>query len=118
MSDEQKKPLARHEGGKGGFFHDLSLRVRLILRLMADRRVSFFLKLLPIGTLLYMVVPDIFPGPLDDAAVIWLGTTLFVELCPQDIVQEHMDEMTSVINAEWREIERGSDEDEEAQDSS
>jgi uncharacterized membrane protein YkvA (DUF1232 family) len=85
---------------------------------MADRRVSFFLKLLPIGTLLYMVVPDIFPGPLDDAAVIWLGTTLFVELCPQDIVQEHMDEMTSVINAEWREIERGSDEDEEAQDSS
>jgi hypothetical protein len=27
---------------------------------------------------------------LDDAAVIWIGSTLFVELCPQDVVQEHM----------------------------
>jgi hypothetical protein len=49
------------------------------------------LKLLPIGSLVYLVMPDIAPGPIDDAAVIWLATYLFVELCPPDIVQEHLD---------------------------
>jgi hypothetical protein len=37
------------------------------------------------------VLPDIAPGPIDDAAVIWLATYLFVELCPPDVVQEHLD---------------------------
>jgi hypothetical protein len=27
---------------------------------------------------------------LDDAAILWLGSYLFVELCPQDVVQEHV----------------------------
>ena len=110
MGDKGNKPITRRDGG--GIFYDLSLRVRLIVRLMGDRRVSPFLKLLPIGALVYTLAPDIFPGPLDDAAVIWLGTTLFVELCPEAIVQEHMEAMTSVIEGEWREIpETGDEED-------
>jgi hypothetical protein len=34
----------------------------------------------------------------------WLGGYLFIELCPNEIVQEHMDAMTQVIEGEWREI--------------
>jgi len=85
----------------GGFFSELSLRVKLILRLVNDPRVSPLLKALPIGTLVYLLFPDILIGPFDDAAVIWLGTTLFVELCPPNVVQEHMDALRKVIPAEW-----------------
>ncbi|MDY6847241.1 MAG: hypothetical protein SVP52_08915 [Chloroflexota bacterium] len=71
----------------GGLFNNL----RLIVRLLKDRRVNFLLKLLPVGALLYLVVPiDFLPlNPLDDAAVLWLGGTLFVGLCPNNVVQEH-----------------------------
>jgi len=78
-----------------GFFPDLTLRIKLILKLIGDGRVNPFLKLLPIGSLIYLVVPDIAPGPIDDAAVIWLATYLFVELCPPDVVQEYLDELNA-----------------------
>ena len=83
-----------------GFFQGLSNRVRLIARLMADNRVSPLLKLLPIGTLIYLVVPfDLMPViPVDDAAVLWVGNYLFVELCPQDVVQELWDKITQAGN--------------------
>ncbi len=71
---------------------------------MRDPRINPFLKLLPIGALLYLVIPEPIVGPIDDAFLLWLGTTLFVELCPQRIVQEHWAELTSVIDAEWREV--------------
>ncbi len=74
-----------------GFFQDLTLRIKLILRLMGDGRVNPLLKLLPVGSLIYLVMPDIAPGPIDDAAVIWLATYLFVELCPPDVVKEHLE---------------------------
>lgn len=95
--------------GGGGFFGNLTVQIKLVLRLMADRRINPLLKLLPIGALIYFFAPDIAFGPIDDAFVIWLGTALFVELCPQEIVREHRDSLTSVIDGEWREIE-GSDE--------
>jgi uncharacterized membrane protein YkvA (DUF1232 family) len=93
-----------------GFFQDLVLRVKLILKLMGDKRVNFFLKLLPIGALIYLVSPiDLIPGAvlpvigaLDDAAVLWLGTTLFVSLCPDDIVQEHTNALHKVVAGTWR----------------
>ena len=37
---------------------------------------------------LYYTEPII--GALDDAAILWLGSNLFVELCPDDVVKEHM----------------------------
>jgi len=74
-----------------GFLQGLTLRIKLILRLIGDPRVNTLLKLLPIGSIVYLVVPDIVPGPIDDAAVIWLATYLFVELCPPDVVQEHLE---------------------------
>ncbi len=93
-----------------GFFQDLVLRLKLILRLLGDRRVNFFLKLLPIAAAIYVVSPvDLIPGvvipvvgALDDAAVIWLGTTLFMSLCPEEVVQEHTDALQKVVRGTWR----------------
>ena len=78
-----------------GFLQDLTLRIKLIMRLLGDGRVNPLLKLLPIGSLIYLVVPDIAPGPIDDAAVIWLATYLFVELCPPGVVQEHLENLNA-----------------------
>jgi hypothetical protein len=74
-----------------GFIQGLTLRIKLILRLIGDPRVNTLIKLLPIGSLVYLIMPDFAPGPIDDAAVIWLATYLFVELCPPDVVQEHLE---------------------------
>jgi uncharacterized membrane protein YkvA (DUF1232 family) len=95
-----------------GFFQDLILRGKLILRLMGDKRVNFFLKLLPIGALIYLVSPiDLIPGAvlpvvgaLDDAVVLWLGATLFVALCPDEVVQEHTNALQKVVPGAWRDI--------------
>lgn len=97
----------------GGFFDQVGLRVKLILRLIKDRRVNPLLKLLPIGALLYLVIPDIAPGPIDDAAILWIGAYLFVELCPPEVVAEHRRELESIVEGEWHEVETA-DEDAES----
>jgi hypothetical protein len=53
----------------------------------------------------YLIFPDVLFGPVDDAILIWLGGYLFIELCPHEIVQEHKDALTQVIEGEWREVE-------------
>jgi uncharacterized membrane protein YkvA (DUF1232 family) len=93
-----------------GFFQDLILRGKLILRLMGDKRVNFLLKLLPVGGLIYLFSPiDLLPdialpiiGYLDDAVVIWLCMTLFVALCPDEVVQEHLKAMQKTVTTPWQ----------------
>lgn len=86
-----------------GMFHSAIVRFKLIMRLMGDRRVSPWLKLIPVGALVYLVSPiDLIMGipgidALDDAAVLWFGSSLFIELCPVDIVNEYMQELNSNI---------------------
>jgi uncharacterized membrane protein YkvA (DUF1232 family) len=83
---------------QGGMVRDFVLRVKLILRLIGDRRVSPWLKVIPVAGLLYLISPlDIIPdimlpviGELDDAAILWLTNYLFIELCPPEIVNEHV----------------------------
>jgi hypothetical protein len=87
MSKENPRSITQYSGG---VFQSLVNRVRLIVRLMADSRVNPLLKLIPIGSLVYFIFPDLAPGPVDDAAILWLCTYLFVELCPPDVVQEHL----------------------------
>jgi uncharacterized membrane protein YkvA (DUF1232 family) len=95
-----------------GFFQDLLLRIKLILRLIGDRRINVLLKILPVIGLIYLISPiDLIPeialpvvGYLDDALVIWLCTTLFVELCPDQVVQEHMNALQKVVNATWMDV--------------
>ncbi len=88
---------------QGGMLRDFVLRVKLILRLLGDRRVSPWLKIIPVGGLIYLVSPiDLIPdialpiiGELDDAAILWLTNYLFVELCPPEVVQEHVKALSS-----------------------
>ncbi len=89
----------------GNIIKDLILRARLIMRLMNDSRVSGLVKLLPLGSLAYLIFPiDFIPGGLmtvigaaDDVAVMWFGFTLFLELCPADVVDEHLAELTGKV---------------------
>ena len=75
---------------------------------MGDNRVSPLLKLLPIGSALYFIIPDLAIGPMDDVAVVWLGTYLFVELCPPEIVEEHMAALRNqALPGEWHDPESG-----------
>lgn len=86
---------------KRGMTRDFINRLKLILRLMGDKRVSPWVKLIPVGALAYLISPvDLIMGipgldAVDDAAVLWIGSTLFVELCPPNVVQEHMHELDS-----------------------
>lgn len=75
---------------EGDFFTRFGLQIRLIVRLMGDRRVSLALKALPVFSLVYLISPlDIVIPLVDDAFILWLANTLFLELCPQEIVDEH-----------------------------
>lgn len=81
---------------QGGMIHNIVVRTKLVLRLMGDPRVSTWVKLLPIGSLIYVLSPiDIIMGvpgldAVDDAAIIGLGYYFFIEMCPPDVVQEHL----------------------------
>lgn len=104
MSQNKRDWLATQNSG---FFQDLILRLKLIWRLMADRRVNFLLKILPVASLIYLVWPiDAISlpviGVLDDAAVLWLGSTLFINLCPEEVVREHLNALQKVIAGAWR----------------
>lgn len=84
------------------FFDSLIHRLRLIWRLLMDRRVSPFLKVLPAAAAIYFAAPDLLPGPFDDVVMTWLALRLFVELSPPEVVQEHMDAMLRVIPGRWK----------------
>ena len=74
----------------GGLFADIGNQFRLVLRLMGDPRVNPLVKLLPVGSLFYLISPFDFAIPVvDDAAVLWIASSIFVELCPPDVVAEH-----------------------------
>lgn len=82
--------LKKIEQDNPGFFSGISRTLMLVLRLLGDKRVSLLLKLLPLSTLVYLVSPlDAAIPAIDDAVVIGIGTYLFVELCPPDVVEEH-----------------------------
>ena len=63
---------------QGGIIRDFVLRVKLIVRLIGDRRVNPWLKIIPVAGLVYLISPlDIIPdimlpviGELDDAAIL------------------------------------------------
>ncbi|HLF74049.1 MAG TPA: DUF1232 domain-containing protein [Anaerolineales bacterium] len=101
MADKQSRKLVVPQ--QRGGLRDFVTRLKLIVRLMGDRRVSAFLKLVPLASLAYLISPfDLAPGValpiigvLDDAAVLWIGSTLFVELCPPGVVNEHMKQLAS-----------------------
>lgn len=98
------------------FISNMVTQFKLIMRLMGDSRVSGLYKLLPLASIAYLVFPfDIIPGGLltvigaaDDVAAVWFGFTLFLELCPADIVDEHIAELTGkVVSASTGDVVEG-----------
>jgi len=86
----------------GNFIQDMILRVQLITRLLGDNRVNGLVKLLPWASLIYLISPIDFIsgaiapviGAVDDVAIMWFGITLFLELCPPHVVDEHLAQLT------------------------
>ncbi|MBM3181603.1 MAG: DUF1232 domain-containing protein [Chloroflexi bacterium] len=88
---------------QGGIVRNVLNQLKLIFRLMGDRRVNFFAKLVPVGALIYLVSPLDFIsipiiGVVDDAALLWLGSYIFTELCPPEVVAEHMRALAGNMN--------------------
>lgn len=72
-----------------GIFYDMGNYIKLVTRLIGDDRINPLLKILPIGSVIYLIIPDPIIGPFEDATFIGLAVYLFVELCPPEIVEEH-----------------------------
>lgn len=99
MANNKRDDMVVSSGG--GVMRDLVQRFKLIVRLMGDNRVNPFVKLIPIASLAYLFFPfdliSVVPGvsALDDLAFVSLGAYMFIEFCPPDVVQEHMQKLTS-----------------------
>lgn len=89
MTEEKKDRSVVKIPKDAGLLVNFTRMIRLVFRLLGDSRINFLLKLLPLGTLAYFILPDPVPFILDDTLILGLGTYVFVELCPEDIVEEH-----------------------------
>ena len=109
MTDTRKTRTITVPKQKGALRNFVS-SLKLIWRLMGDKRVSPLLKLIPVGALAYWIWPfDLLMGipgvdAIDDAAVLWIGSTLFIELCPPEVVAEHRQELNGSIDDTSEEI--------------
>ena len=117
MSDQQHsdQPESTHlppsVGGRRGslsWWQEMVRQARLSWRLFRDSRVPLLTRLIPPATIAYVLSPvDLVPdvllglGQLDDIAILFLGTKLFIDLCPTDIVREHLRALGASIE-EWR----------------
>ncbi len=114
MTEQNRSVIPRQTDP--GFFGGLTNQIRLVLRLMGDKRVNFLLKLLPVGSLAYLVFPTdlLILNPVDDAVIIGVGLYAFVELCPPDVVAEHRAALSAgspppgeVVDAEYKDSSKG-----------
>ncbi|HBX69258.1 MAG TPA: hypothetical protein DEH25_07710 [Chloroflexi bacterium] len=94
-----KKNNPKLNASNQGIFTSLADEIRLVLRLLADRRVNPLLKLIPIGTVVYFFIPDLIIGPIDDALIFGVGIYLFIELCPPQIVEEHRQYLKNIVDS-------------------
>ena len=102
----EKKPSELMVSQQGGVVRNVINQLKLIFRLMGDKRVSVLAKAIPLGAFAYLLFPaDLAPnialpviGVLDDAAILWLGSYVFTELCPPEVVAEHMKALSANIN--------------------
>ena len=101
----------------------------MLFRLMLDRRVPLRLKLIPIGALIYLalpqdLVPDIVPafGRIDDVFVILFSILFFLGMAPKDVVSENIrgkpdkgdpKDDQSIVDGTYRVIDENDNEDDE-----
>lgn len=112
----------RDPGHTVGLLAETLKQGRLILRLLGDRRVPIWPKLIIPATIAYILWPiDLIVDPilglgqLDDVAVLLIGLKLFVELCPTDIVRQHLDELASVLEGSYRVVKQDEEKDDTPQ---
>ena len=98
-----------------GWLEDVVRQARLAWRLLWDKRVPAWTKLIPPVALAYVIFPiDIIPdvalglGQLDDIAIVLLGAKLFIELAPPEIVREHLRALGARIQ-EWQVVDEDGD---------
>ena len=88
-------------------------RVQMLMLLAFDRRISFMIKLLLIGAVLYVFLPDLIIGPWDDAVVVYALSNFFIVLCKYrhpEVYKEHYDKL--VLNrVSWRDRTSGWEQD-------
>lgn len=104
----ERAPSKEDTGSMISWLRELIRQGQLAWRLLRDRRVPWLPKLIPPLALLYVLSPiDILPdlslglGQLDDIAVLLLAIKLFIELCPMDIVHEHLRALGAKIE-DWQ----------------
>jgi len=92
---ERKPSRADQERELLGWLRDFLSQFELAWKLLWDRRVSFFTKLVPLALLGYLLMPfDLVPdallglGQVDDLVVVLVGMRMFVSLCPPDVVAD------------------------------
>lgn len=111
MNDERRpmKVTREENGAIVAWLEDALRQLRLAWRLFVDRRVPLWTRIVPLGTLAYLLSPlDILPdfppmglNQLDDLAVLFLGLKLFIELAPPEVVREHLADLGERVEA-WR----------------
>ena len=87
--------------------------IRLFIRLMGDRRVPYYLKLLVYGAILYALFPiDIMPdltflglGYVDDLVLLTLAVRKLVTGTPPEVLQEHVEAISGRPAQEYAEEE-------------
>lgn len=92
--------MARRDLGRRILALPVADKLRLIVRIMGDRRVPAVAKALLPGVLLYLaspldVIPDFIPviGQVDDLMVISAALALFLWLAPASVIEEHVAEL-------------------------
>jgi uncharacterized membrane protein YkvA (DUF1232 family) len=92
---ERKKSRPEQERELLGWLREFLSQFELAWKLLWDRRVSFFTKLVPLSLLGYLLMPfDLIPdallglGQVDDLVVILVGLRMFISLCPPDVVAD------------------------------
>jgi len=84
-----------------GFLGNVVRQARLAWHLLRDGRVPAWVKLIPVGAVVYLIspidlIPDfVFPGlgELDDLAVLLLSVKALVDLSPPEVVRQHLDQI-------------------------
>lgn len=89
------------------FVRELGKSGALIWRLFTSPETPLWTKIIPVLSFLYwlgpadaVLIPFLGITPLDDIVVILLGLKLFVEVCPQDLVERLRDEINYGIPAD------------------
>lgn len=96
MADSTTKTATTGKAADPSVLIEMWRSMQLVWRLMLDGRVPALPKLIVPLVALYVlspldVVPDVLLvlGQLDDIALLFFGTKLFINLCPPDVVMEH-----------------------------